>query len=114
VDQLSHELRKDIKLTACITLKIRYSNFETFTKQIRIPYTNSEQELSKKAMDLFTKLFSRRMLIRMIGIKFSELRTGCYQIDLFNDGMNDINLSAAMDKIRMRFGLTSVKRAVVL
>ncbi len=114
IDDLAFDLRQDEKLTGCLTLKIRYSNFETVTKQIRVSYTSSERLLTEKAMDLFRKLYSKRMLIRLIGIKFSELVGGSYQIDLFNDAATDINLSAAMDKIRMRFGLDAVKRAISL
>lgn len=112
VDDLAFDLRKEGKLTACVTLKIRYSNFETFTKQIRVAYTCSAQVLSEKVMDVFYKLYSRRMLIRMIGVKFSELVGGSYQIDLFNDAVTDINLSAAMDKIRLRYGIESVQRGL--
>lgn len=114
VDDLAFELRESGKLTACLTIKIRYSNFETFTKQVRVPFTSSERMLSEKALDLFKTLYSKRMLIRLIGIKFSELVAGSYQIDLFNDAVTDINLSTAMDKIRNRFGFDAVKRAVSL
>ncbi|MNX68699.1 DNA polymerase IV [compost metagenome] len=114
VDSLAFELRNSGKLTACLTIKIRYSNFETFTKQVRIPFTSSDRLLSEKALELFKGLYSRRMLIRLIGVKFSELVMGNYQIDLFNDAVTDVNLSAAMDKIRERYGINSVKRAISL
>ncbi len=113
-NDLAFDLRKEGKLTGCLTIKIRYSNFETFTKQIRVSYTSSDRILSEKAMDLFNKLYSRRMLIRLIGVKFSELVGGNYQIDLFNDAVTDINLSTAMDKIKMRFGINAVKKAISL
>ena len=114
VDELAFELRKDERLTGCLTLKIRYSNFETFTLQKRVSYSNSEKQLAELAMQLFTKLYSRRMLIRLIGIKFSELVNGTYQIDLFNDDTEGMNLAAAMDRIRLRFGVDAVRRAISL
>ncbi|MFA6151119.1 MAG: DNA polymerase IV [Chitinophagaceae bacterium] len=110
VEELSFDLRKEGKLTACVTIKIRYSNFETYTKQLRIPYTCSQNVLTEKALALFEQLYSKRMLIRLIGVKFSDLVGGSYQIDLFNDAVTDINLSAAMDKIRDRYGLEFVQR----
>ncbi len=110
VEELSFDLRKEGKLTACVTIKIRYSNFETYTKQLRIPYTCSQNVLTEKALALFDQLYSKRMLIRLIGVKFSDLVGGSYQIDLFNDAVTDINLSAAMDKIRDRYGLEFVQR----
>ncbi|WP_293299895.1 DNA polymerase IV [Pedobacter sp. UBA4863] len=114
VDALAFDLRKDGKLTGCVTLKIRYSNFETCSKQERISFTSSDRMLMQKVMALFDKLYSRRMLIRLIGVKFSDLITGNYQIDLFNDAGRDINLSMAMDAIRNRFGTDAVKRAIIL
>jgi DNA polymerase IV len=37
VEKLAHSLRESGKLTACVTVKIRYSNFDTETRQVRIP-----------------------------------------------------------------------------
>jgi len=110
VNELAFDLRKEQKLTGCITLKIRYSNFDTHTKQFKIPYTNSDHVISKKVNELFGKLYSRRMLIRLVGVKFSHLITGNYQTDLFNDNEKDLNLSLAMDKIRSRYGFKSIAR----
>lgn len=104
VDTLAFELRKDQKLTSSITLKIRYSNFDTHTQQVKVAFTNSDKLITEKVMALFKKLYSRRMLIRLIGIKFSNLIYGAYQTDLFNDSSDEVNLLQAMDKIRMRYG----------
>ncbi|NJI72713.1 MULTISPECIES: DNA polymerase IV [unclassified Sphingobacterium] len=104
VDTLAFELRKDQKLTSSITLKIRYSNFDTHTQQVKVAFTNSDKLITEKVMALFKKLYSRRMLIRLIGIKFSNLIYGAYQTDLFNDSSEEVNLLQAMDKIRMRYG----------
>lgn len=114
IDKLTYELRAEQRLTSCLTLKIRYSNFETFTKQVKIPLTSSEKVLTEKALDLFSKLYSRRMLIRLIGIKFSDLVAGSYQTDLFSDSTTDLNLVTALDKIRNRFGINAVMRAACL
>lgn len=114
IDALAFDLRKTQKLTGCITLKIRYSNFDTHTQQIRIPYTNSERTITEKVMELFRKLYSRRMLIRLIGVKFSNLIHGAYQVDLFNDTMEEINLMQAMDRIRVRYGEQYILRGICL
>lgn len=114
IDELSFDLRKERKLTGCITLKIRYSNFETVTRQQKISFTCSEKVLLEQAKSLFTKLYSRRMLIRLIGIKFSELVTGAYQVDIFNDVAEDLSLMQAMDHIRLRFGKDMIKKGILL
>lgn len=104
IDTLAFELRKDQKLTSCITVKIRYSNFDTHTQQVKVGFTNSDRLITEKVMALFKKLYSRRMLIRLIGIKFSNLIYGAYQTDLFQDSSDEVNLLQAMDKIRLRYG----------
>jgi len=114
VDALAYDLRKEKKLTGCITLKIRYSNFDTHTQQLSIPYTNSDRAITAKVMELFRKLYSRRMLIRLIGIRFSNLIYGAYQVDLFNDTQEEIRLMEAMDHIRSRYGLQYISRGICL
>jgi DNA polymerase-4 len=114
IDELAFDLRKEGKLTACIALKIRYSNFDTHTKQEKISYTSSERVLTERILELFAKLYSRRMLIRLVGIKLSNLVAGSYQVDLFDDGAKELNLSLAMDHIRTQFGTDKIMRAVSL
>lgn len=114
VDELAFDMRKDKKLTGCITLKIRYANFDTHTRQVKIPYTNAERVITEKVLELFQKLYSRRMLIRLIGVKFSQLITGSYQVDLFNDTLTQLNLSTALDTIRVKYGSQSVLRGICL
>jgi DNA polymerase-4 len=114
IDELAFDLRKDCKLTSCLTLKIRYSNFDTHTKQVKFSYTSSERVLSEKVLQLFQKLYSRRMLIRLIGVKFSGLISGSYQADIFNDSIKDISLSQAMDHIRLKYGVNKILRGISL
>lgn len=111
-EKLAFQLRTEDKLTACVTIKIRYSNFDTHTMQSRIPYTSNDHTLIARAKELFDKLFDRRMLIRLIGVRFSHLVGGGYQINLFEDSEEMIRLYQAMDKLRQRFGDTSIRRAV--
>lgn len=110
-EKLAGKLRQEQKLTACVSVKIRYSNFDTHTQQMRISYTSCDHILIKKVKDLFKKLYQRRMLIRLIGIKFSHLVHGNYQINLFEDSVAMINLYKAIDKVNNRFGMGAIKRA---
>jgi len=112
VDRLACDLRRTQKLTGCITLKIRYSNFDTHTRQVKVPYTNSDRAITAQVMELFEKLYSRRMLIRLIGVRFSELIHGNYQVDLFSDTTEEIGLLEAMDRIRTRFGIEFIQRGI--
>ncbi len=111
-ENLAYQLRKQQKVTGCVTVKIRYSDFNTYTRQLRIPYTSADHTLIAHSCELFEKLYEKRMLVRLIGIRFSELVTGSLQINLFEHTEEMINLYQAMDHIRNRYGDNAVKRAV--
>lgn len=111
VEQLCFQLRQEKWLTSTVVVKIRYSNFDTETKQYRIPYTSSDHTLLRYALELFEKVYNRRMRIRLIGVKFTGLVHGRHQMNLFEDTEELISLYQTMDKIKTRFGSDSVGRA---
>ena len=113
-ENLAYQLRRGDKLTSCITVKIRYSDFNTHTLQARIPYTAADHLLIPKVKELFQKLFERRLLVRLVGVRFSHLVGGGYQMNLFEESEELSKLYSAMDHIRQRFGDRSVLRAVSL
>lgn len=110
-ERLAFDLRKQNKLTGCVTVKLRYSNFETYTKQLTIPYTNADHVLLNTASELFKKLYERRLLICLIGIRFTNLIPGNYQIRLFEDTQENIRLYQAIDSVKKRYGERLVMRA---
>jgi DNA polymerase IV len=112
VEKIAYELRKEEKLTSCITVKIRYSNFDTHTLQQRIPYTAFDHKLIELAKSLFVRLYQRRMLIRLIGVKFSHLVHGTPQLNLFEDTSEMVHLYQEIDRMRKRYGKKAVIRAV--
>lgn len=111
-EEIAFQLRQQNKLTGCVTVKVRYSNFETFTKQLTIPYTNADHVLLKTAKELFNRLYERRLLVRLLGIRFTHLIPGNYQISLFDDTQEMINLYQAIDSVKKRFGEKTLIRAV--
>jgi DNA polymerase-4 len=113
-ENLAYQLRRGDKLTSCITVKIRYSDFNTHTLQARIPYTAADHILIPKVKELFKRLYDRRLLVRLIGVRCSHLVGGGYQMNLFEESEELSNLYSAMDHIRQRFGDRSVLRAVSL
>lgn len=110
-ENLSFQLRRGQKLTGCITVKVRYSDFQTQTLQCRLPYTSADHIIVAKVKELFEKLYNRRVLVRLIGVRFSSLVGGNYQMNMFEDTEEIIRLYQAMDKIRERFGDRAVMRA---
>jgi len=111
VEKIAYDLRKQEKLASCVTVKIRYSNFDTHTLQKRIPYTSFDHVITDIAKELFERLYQRRMLIRLIGVRLSHLVRGVQQLDMFDDTPEKVSLYMAMDRIRRRFGRDAVRRA---
>jgi DNA polymerase-4 len=114
IEKIAFKLREQKKLTSCITVKIRYSNFDTETKQLHIPYTSSDYTLLRVVTELFDKLYNRRMLIRLVGVRLSGLVYGSHQISLFEDTEEAINLYEAIDWIKHRYGNDKLMRATTL
>lgn len=114
VDELAFDLRKEQKLTACISVKVRYADFNTEQKQQKIHYSSSTAFLTEKALELFHKVYHRRLLIRLIGVKCSMLIYGQEQLDLFDTVNTQVKINMAMDSIRLRFGKDKVMNAVLL
>jgi DNA polymerase-4 len=114
VEKISFELRDKQKLTACVTVKIRYSNFDTHTLQKQIPYTAFDHQLIPVVKELFDRLYQRRMLIRLIGVRFSSLISGNPQLNMFDDNIAMVNLYQALDRIRRKYGQKMVRRGVAI
>lgn len=110
-ESIAFELRKQNKLTGCVTVKLRYANFDTVTKQCSIAYCGADHILLDTARRLFEQLYDRRMLVRLIGIRFTHLIPGNYQISLFDDTQEMIRLYQAIDQVKNRFGETLIRRA---
>lgn len=110
-ESLAYQLRNGQKLTSVVTVKIKYSDYKTYSKQTRIGYTNADHILVTKALELFEKLYQRRVLVRLIGVRLSGLTEGYYQIDLFEDSEKMLHLYQSLDKIRNKYGERSVLRA---
>jgi len=104
LQELTFELRKNKKLAATVTVKIRYADFNTFSKQKKIIHTADDHLLKPVVLHLFEQLYERRQRIRMIGIQFGKLVYGHPQMNLFDDRAKSLRLLGAMDGIRKRFG----------
>ncbi|MEO8887451.1 MAG: DNA polymerase IV [Mucilaginibacter sp.] len=110
-EELSAKLRKENKVAGCLAIKIRYANFETHTQQEKISLTAAEHILIPGIKNLLNKVWNQHRPIRLIGVRLSQLTTGSYQINLFEDNEERIRLYQAMDKINFKFGDKTVCRA---
>lgn len=111
IERICFELRKDEKVAGCVAVKIRYSDFETTSKQTTIPYTCADDEVIPIAKELFKKLYKKGQPIRLLGVRLSELTNNAIQTNLFNDVERKGDLYKAIDNVKDRFGKAFVKRA---
>jgi DNA polymerase-4 len=111
-EKIAFQLRCDNKLTGCVSVKIRYTDFETHNIQKTIPHSNQDHTLLKTVRELFTKLYTRRVLIRLIGIRFTNLIPGNYQINIFEDTQEKIRMYMAIDSIKKQYGESFLRKAI--
>jgi DNA polymerase IV len=109
--RVGFQMRKEHKLAATITVKIRYSDFNTITKQARIPYTGNDRQLSAKVLELFESAYNRRLLVRLLGVRLSHFIHGGHQISLLDDTESQIKLYSYIDKIKIKYGSDSIRPA---
>lgn len=111
-EKTSYALREDEKLTGCVTVKIRYSDFETTSRQETVDYTALDDVLIAKVKDLFNKSWQKGRPVRLVGVRFSQMIPFTMQMSLFDKNMEKLNLYKAVDEIKDRFGSNLVSKAV--
>ena len=113
-EKIAFELRCNNRLAGCITIKIRYSDFQTFRMQSAIPFTSQDFFLLQKAKEIFNKLYNKRLRVRLLGVRFSNFTEGSYQIKMFEDSSEMSVLSRAIDSVKKQFGEKYLVRAACL
>lgn len=111
-EQLSSTLRRRQQMCACVTVKVRYADFDTHSLQQHIPYTSADHHLIPVVKSLFHRLYDSHLPLRLIGVRLSALVHGSYQIQLFEDTEQRINLYQALDRLNVKYGAKTVCRAV--
>jgi DNA polymerase-4 len=107
----SYELRKIHKFTCCVAVKIRYSDFETITRQMTVVPVATEKELMKYVLTLFDKFYQKNRPVRLLGVRYTHLVDQGIQSDLFHQQKKEVKLNEAMDELRNRFGMDSIGSA---
>jgi DNA polymerase-4 len=111
-EKTAYSLREDEKLTGCVTVKIRYSDFETMTRQEVIDYTALDDQLIEKVKGIFNKAYEKGRPVRLLGVRFSHMIPFTMQMSLFDNRVEKLQLYKAVDDIKDRFGTSSVTKAV--
>ncbi|HEU4471867.1 MAG TPA: DNA polymerase IV [Flavisolibacter sp.] len=113
-EKTAFDLRAEEKLTGCVTIKLRYADFTTVSKQEVIDYTALDNNLIAKVKDLFGKLYKKGQKVRLLGVRFSQLVPMTVQMNLFDDAIEKLELYKAVDGIKNQFGAGLVTKASVL
>jgi DNA polymerase-4 len=113
-EETAYDLRQEEKLTGCVTVKIRYADFETVSKQEVIDYTALDNILIAKVKSLFGKLYKRGEKVRLLGVRFSQLVPMTLQMNLFDNAEEKLELFKAVDDIKNQFGNGAVRKAATL
>lgn len=103
VEKVAFKLRESTMLCSSVSIRIRYTNRDTESAQAKIPFTSNDDVIISKILELFNKLYQRRMLLRLVGVKLSNFVRGSHQINLFSDNASMINLYQAMDRLKHRY-----------
>jgi DNA polymerase IV len=111
-EKTCYGLREDEKMAGCVTVKIRYSDFETTSKQETVDYTALDDVLIGKVKDLFNRSYQKGRPVRLLGVRFSHMIPITMQMSLFENNAEKLNLYKAVDDIKDRFGAKSVIKAV--
>lgn len=110
-EKIAYELRQDSKVAGCVTVKIRYHDFETTSRQTTIPYSSADDEFIPVVKELFDKLYKRGEPVRLLGVRLSELTNDAIQTNLFDDVERKTDLYKAIDNVKNRFGKSALNRA---
>ena len=105
------DVRKEEKLTGCITVKIKYSDFEVVSKQETIDYTAMDDTLTAKVKTLFNQLYTKGRPVRLVGVRCSQLVSVTLQMSLFEQRAEKLQLYQTMDELNDRYGKKTLTKA---
>ena len=112
-EKTAYSLREDEKLTGCVTVKIRYSDFETTSRQETVDYTALDDVLIAKVKDLFNKSYQKGRAVRLLGVRFSQFIPFTMQMSLFENNAEKLGLYKAVDNIKNQFGSKVISKATI-
>ncbi|MFH1016543.1 MAG: DNA polymerase IV, partial [Chloroflexota bacterium] len=111
-ERVGNDLREKGKLAKCVHITVRYADFTTVTRQRTVsPPTDADQLIFDTALDLLKRELTagKKQAVRLIGIGASSLVAG-RQLNLLDPTPRRLEkLNAAIDRIREKYGFTSIQ-----
>jgi DNA polymerase-4 len=117
-EKVGNELRRQGKRARCVTLKLRYADFTTLTRQLTL---NQAVDSDQIIFDTGSKLLQKELAagkrpVRLIGIGVASLMAG-RQLDMLDRSAVRLErLNLALDRIREKYGFSAIQtgRTLVL
>jgi DNA polymerase-4 len=93
-----------------VTLKMRYSDFETLTRARTMDRpTNEEKDVYAAVRRLLDDAWTRKRALRLVGVALSNLSGPSSQLELFGDDSRPRSVGPAIDAVRERFGYDAIR-----
>ena len=114
VERVASRLRHQPCMASCITVKYRYTGFETHTasETLAVP-VNDDMQMLAVARRLLAEHRNAALSIRLLGVTASSLVFGQWEADFLEEAGQDkrTRLNEAMDKMRDKHGFGILRRA---
>jgi len=111
-ERVGAELRRQNKQAKCISLKLRYSDFDTINRsRSSAVTTDSDDVIFTTALRLLNGAISvKQKLVRLLGVEVSNLTGDGKQLQLFDYKLQrQERLDKAFDRIRKKYGFNSIQ-----
>jgi DNA polymerase-4 len=117
VERVGADLRSQGKQASCVTLKLRYADFDTITRSQTLKVANDADQI---IFDVGVRLLERALAqrqqpVRLIGIRVSNLVRAARQLNMLDDSLERLAyLSKAIDQIRKKYGFSAIETGQTL
>ena len=114
IEEVGSRLRRGNYHARCLTLKIRYSNFQTLTRSRTLASpTCFDKEIFEVVSELLRQNISRGRAVRLLGVSASALQTAGWQEPLLNrDKRRSLTeLYKGIDELRRKYGEDAIGAA---
>ena len=119
-EEVGFDARKNNKKARTVQITIKYSDFQTITRQVGVEPTNLTKDIFERGFSLLRTNWNSFRPVRLIGVSISgfDKEILSQQLSLFNGEENfrqsekEEKLEKTLDDIKIKHGLGSITRAV--
>ncbi len=111
-ERCAHALRENGMETRCVTLKVRHSDFSTYTFSRTLPESTClERDIGRALDELLPKARQRRARVRLVGVALTSLSYDQHQLRLFDGKQPEkwLRVMESVDNIRARHGFEFIR-----